>query len=76
MSAVDFTHQAAEALRQATQAADKRLATLRAELALHGFEVRVLPGPAYLVAKWNLSKTLESVDALAAFAAQVGGRRA
>ena len=55
---------------------DKELATLRAALALKGFTVHVLDdgaaGCAYLVGRWNSSRTLPDRVALHKFAIQVG----
>lgn len=56
-------------------ACDERMARIRAALQLRGFELAISDehGRAvFIVAKWGLSKTLHSVDALAEFAEQAG----
>lgn len=49
----------------------KALQTLRAELGLRGFEVRVV-GESIIVHRWGLLRVLADFDALKRFAAQVG----
>lgn len=51
----------------------KRIATLRAALALRGFELRRLDGGGWLITRWNLSREAAHLDAVAAFTRQVGG---
>ena len=57
---------------QAAEARCKRLETLRARLALRGYELRELDRGALLVARWSMSRELASLDAAEAFAGQVG----
>lgn len=56
------------------QARRKRLDTLRAQLALKGFEVRQLASGAWLVSKWSLTREVSGpgLDGLEGFARQVG----
>lgn len=56
------------------QALRKRLDTLRAQLALRGFEVRQLASGAWLISRWNLTREVSGpgIDGLEAFARQVG----
>lgn len=48
----------------------KRLATLKAELALKGFSVHEVSTGGYFVARWNLTKFCPAQADLEAFAAQ------
>lgn len=50
--------------------ADKTFTTLRATLAMRGFELRVVSdgGTAYLVRRWSMSCTLPDLPAVRAFA--------
>lgn len=50
----------------------KRLDTLRARLALRGYELRDLPAGGHVVVRWLMSRELLSLDAVEAFAGQVG----
>lgn len=50
----------------------KRLATLKAQLALKGFAVHDVSTGGYFVARWNLTKFCAAIDDLAAFARKVG----
>ena len=56
--------------------ADKRFPNLRARCALAGHELhRIDMGAgqhAYLISRWNLTRQLPDLDAVAAFLAQVG----
>ena len=55
--------------------ADKRLATVRAELAFKSVVVHVVTD-GYLACRWGYCRTLPTVDALEAFAVQLGARAA
>lgn len=63
--------------RSAVEQADKAFATLRARLALVGFQLHVTSadrGQAeYIVTRWNLSRTLPNMAGVQAFADRVGG---
>lgn len=50
----------------------KRLATLRARLALRGYELRDRPAGGHVVVRWLMSRELPSLEAVEAFAGQVG----
>jgi len=52
-------------------AAVKRLATLTAQFALRGFEVREVDS-GFLVIRWNLTKHAETIEDLERFARVVG----
>ena len=60
--------------------AEKRFATLRARLALAGFELSrtdASDGPMrYFVTRWSLVRELHNLTAVQAFAEQVGARHA
>ena len=57
--------------RKATNS--KRLANLRARLALCGFELIALQGGGYLIARWNLNTcTPADVDTVGRMAARLG----
>lgn len=62
--------------RAAVAEADKAFATLRAELALRGFELHIVGdgvgGSMYLVQRWCQSRTLATLADVRAFARQVG----
>ncbi|MGC4395807.1 hypothetical protein [Hydrogenophaga sp. T2] len=51
---------------------NKRLSTLKAQMALRGFQVHDTIAGGWLVARWNLSRYCATLDDLAAFAKQVG----
>lgn len=51
---------------------DKRLATLKAALALRGFEVRECQTGGYFISRWNLAKFCPAWADLEIFARQVG----
>lgn len=55
-------------------ASAKRAATLGALLAMDGWELRALPNGAHTVSRWGHSRHCTSLDAVAAFAKQVGVR--
>ena len=50
----------------------KRLATLQAVLARKGFELHPTATGIYVVARWNLARTLATLDDVQGFAQQVG----
>lgn len=50
----------------------KRLATLKAQFALRGFQVHDVSTGGYFVARWNLTKFCPAIVDLEAFARQVG----
>lgn len=50
----------------------KRLATVKAQLALRGFAVRDVSTGGYFVAAWNLTKFCSAIEDLEIFAEQVG----
>ena len=59
------------------EAADKAFATVRAQLALAGYQLQIVTdqetgGAAYLVQKWNLHTELPDWPALVAWAARAG----
>jgi len=63
--------------RAAVEQADKAFTTLRARLALAGFEVQIVHadgGTAYLVQRWALHRELLDLAAVAEFADLVGAR--
>lgn len=53
-------------------AARKTYCTLRAHLALRGYSVFALSDETFIVSKWNLTKPLADLRALAVFARQIG----
>ncbi|MES2842472.1 MAG: hypothetical protein V4794_19510 [Pseudomonadota bacterium] len=56
-----------------TEAPDlKRIATVKAQLAIKGFAVHDVSTGGYFVAKWNLTKFCPALADLESFAAQVG----
>lgn len=59
---------------EAHDADRKRFATLRARLAMKGFELRRQADGSLLVIRWNLAKTLPDLDAAERFARQAGCR--
>lgn len=66
-------HHQPEQLDEAAAEA-KRLATLRARLALAGWELVTLPNGAHLASRWGHVRHCTSLDAVEAFAQQVGVR--
>jgi hypothetical protein len=59
---------------------NKAFATVRAALALRGFEIHAVDAgdgsTMFLVQRWGQSRTLGSIDEVRAFAVQVGARTA
>ena len=59
-----------------TAEADKEFSTLRAMLAMRGFELHTLSeadgGTAYLVRRWSMTRELPDLPAVAAFAERAG----
>ena len=74
----EHTDSAADGLaEQASQAQvlshqSKRSATIAAELALRGFELRRTEFGTYIVQRWNLSMELRTLDDVQSFAQQIG----
>ena len=70
------TDDANSAASAAVAEADKAFTTLRATLAMRGFELHVVGdgegGAAYLVRRWSVSRTLQSLGAVRAFADRAG----
>lgn len=62
--------------RTAVEQADKAFATLRARMALAGFQLSIVTGDgcgsAYMLSRGNLHRTLNDVAAVEAFADRVG----
>ena len=52
--------------------AEKRRAALAAELALRGYELKRTAEGTFIVHRWGLTRALDSLDAVASFAQQVG----
>ena len=52
--------------------ADKEKATLRAQLAMRGIELRELSDGSFIATRWNLCRALQTLEAVAAFARQTG----
>ena len=52
--------------------AEMRRATLVAELALRGYELRRTAEGTFIVHRWGLTQVLDSFDTVAGFARQVG----
>ena len=50
----------------------KRIATVRARLALKGYRLDQAVTGAWIISKWNLSRQVSDVDAVEAFALTVG----
>ena len=61
----DHASQLAEALR-------KRRETLAAKLALRGYELQQTADGAWLITRWNMARHATDLDAVEAFARQVG----
>lgn len=55
-------------------APEKRLATLKAKAALHGIAVHQLADGGFLVCRWNMTKDVPDLDALARFLFTIGVR--
>lgn len=68
--------ESAEQGAAAVAAADKEFATIRATLALHGFELHIvgdgMGGSAFMVHRWSQCRTLADLPAVRQFAGQVG----
>ena len=64
------------AARAAASRADKAFLTMRAALALRGFELHIVSdgagSSAYLVQRWNMSRTLPDMGEVRAFAERAG----
>lgn len=58
----------------ATSQTSKALSTVRASLALKGYELRDLAGGGWLICRWNMAREARDMDAVEAFARQVGAR--
>jgi hypothetical protein len=58
-----------------TRLADKRLSTVRAELAMKGIAAHVVED-GFLIERWGYSRHVPTIEALEAFAVQVGARAA
>ena len=58
------------------RADSKQLANLKAAFALAGFAVHETASGGFLVSRWNLSRECADMDALTAFARQVGAVKA
>lgn len=56
--------------QQRTQ--EKRRETLTAQLALKGYELRLLDCGAWVIGRWNLTRELPTLDEVETFARQVG----
>lgn len=59
---------------ESARLAEKRRTTLVAELALRGYELRRTAEGMFIVHRWGLTRALDSLDAVAGFAQQVGVR--
>jgi hypothetical protein len=53
----------------------KRLATIRAELAIKGFVLRKQVDGTFLISKWDYCREVTSIDAAARFLEQICGAR-
>lgn len=58
--------------RDATAERDARFARVRDALAARGFDLIVTDGPKYIVCRWGRARDLGDMDAVEAFARQVG----
>lgn len=63
------------AFEQAPRSYAKRLLDVTAKLALQGFSLYSLHDDKLLVTRWNMSRTLLSIEAAECFHRQVGGAR-
>ena len=52
----------------------KRLATIRAQLAMKGFGLQTQVDGTFLIIKWDYCREVDSLDAASRFLAQLGGR--
>ena len=57
---------------ESARLAEGRRATLTAELAFRGYELRRTAEGTFIVHRWGLTQVLDSLDAVAGFARQVG----
>ena len=57
---------------ESARLAEKRRATLVAELALRGYELKRTAEGTFIVHRWGLTRELDCLDAVARFAQQVG----
>ena len=57
---------------ESARLAEKHHATLVAELALRGYELKRTGDGTFIVHRWGLTRALDSLDAVASFAQQVG----
>ncbi len=64
--------QALAATTAETEAKRKRLDTLRAELALRGYELHNTAGATFIVRRWGLTKQLDDIGDVERFAHMVG----
>ena len=55
-------------------AVSKRLATVRAQLAIKGFDRQKQVDGTFLISKWDYCREVDSLDAASRFLAQLGGR--
>ncbi len=56
-------------------AVSKRLATVRAQLAIKGFVLRKQVDGTFLISKWDYCREVTSIDAAARFLEKIGGAR-
>ena len=67
-------HFAADASpEQAPRSPAKRLADVTAMLAIRGFSLELQPDRTLLLSRWNMSRTLPSIEPAEQFLGQVGG---
>lgn len=68
------------AASEITVASGKAFETMRAKLAMRGFELHIVDdgegGAAYLVRRWSMSRTLPDLATVQAFAEKVGASHA
>ena len=76
MSAAVMKPTTAQQQADAADQGDKTVATLKARLALHGYALHIVGNHwgrhEFLVMRWNLSRTLQSLDEVRAFLVQIG----
>jgi hypothetical protein len=58
-----------------SDAGRKRLATVRAELAMKGFVLRKQVDGTFVISKWDYCREVASLDAAARFLEKIGGAR-
>ena len=56
-------------------AVSKRLATVRAQLAIKGFDLQKQVDGTFLISKWDYCREVTSIDAAARFLEKIGGAR-